>query len=83
MRETLGPPLRAAAFTALIVGLVVLVIDPPSLGGVDDLVVMLLGALAIVLVTAWVTVALIGRHQARVSSQGVPRPFSYVHILFL
>jgi predicted Zn-dependent protease with MMP-like domain len=61
MRETLGPPLRAAAFTALIVGLVVLVIDPPSLGGVDDLVVMLVGALTIVLVTAWVTVALIGR----------------------
>jgi predicted Zn-dependent protease with MMP-like domain len=61
MREIIGPPLRAAAFTALIAGLVVLLLNPPSLAGVDDLVVMLVGALAIVLVTAWVTVALIGR----------------------
>jgi predicted Zn-dependent protease with MMP-like domain len=61
MREAIGPPLRAAALTALIVGLVVLLLNPPSLGGLDDLVVMVVGALAIVLVTAWVTVALIGK----------------------
>jgi predicted Zn-dependent protease with MMP-like domain len=61
MRETLGPPLRAAALTALVIGLVVLLLNPPSLGGVDDLVVMVVGAVAIVLVTAWATVALIGR----------------------
>jgi predicted Zn-dependent protease with MMP-like domain len=61
MREALGPPLRAAALTALIIGLVVLLLNPPSLGGVDDLVVMIVGAIAIVLVTAWVTVALIGK----------------------
>jgi len=60
MRESLGPPLRAAALTALIVGLVVLLLNPPSLAGVDDLMVLLVGALAIVLVTAWLTIGLIG-----------------------
>jgi predicted Zn-dependent protease with MMP-like domain len=57
----MGPPLRAAAITALIVGLVVLLLNPPSLGGLDDLVVLVVGAVAIVLLTAWLTVAMIGR----------------------
>jgi predicted Zn-dependent protease with MMP-like domain len=61
VREALGPPLRAAALTALIVGLIVLLINPPSLGGLDDLVVLIVGALAIALMTAWVTVAMIGK----------------------
>jgi predicted Zn-dependent protease with MMP-like domain len=61
VREALGPPLRAAALTALIVGLIVLLINPPSLGGLDDLVVLIVGAIAIALLTAWVTVAMIGR----------------------
>ena len=47
--------------TALIVGLIVLLLNPPSLGGLDDLVVMVLGGVAIALVAAWVTVALIGK----------------------
>jgi len=57
----MGPPLRAAAITALIVGLVVLLLNPPSLGGLDDLVVLVIGAFAIILVTAWLTIALIGK----------------------
>jgi predicted Zn-dependent protease with MMP-like domain len=61
VREALGPPLRAAALTALIVGLIVLLINPPSLGGLDDLMVLIVGAIAIALLTAWVTVAMIGR----------------------
>jgi predicted Zn-dependent protease with MMP-like domain len=61
MREIFGPPLRAAAFSALIAGLVVLLLNPPSLGGLDDLMVLLIGALAIILVTAWLTVAMIGK----------------------
>jgi predicted Zn-dependent protease with MMP-like domain len=60
MREILGPPLRAAAIAAFITGLVVLFLNPPSLGGLGDLAVLLLAAVAIVLVTAWATVALIG-----------------------
>jgi predicted Zn-dependent protease with MMP-like domain len=61
MREAIGPPLRAAALTALIVVLVVLILNPPSLGGLDDLIVLVLGAIAIALLVAWLTVALIGR----------------------
>jgi predicted Zn-dependent protease with MMP-like domain len=47
--------------TALIVGLIVLLINPPSLGGLDDLMVLIVGAVAIALLTAWVTVAMIGK----------------------
>jgi predicted Zn-dependent protease with MMP-like domain len=57
MREILVPPLRAAALT----GLVLLLLNPPSLSGAGDLVAILVGALAIVLVTAWAIVAVIGR----------------------
>ena len=61
MREIFGPPLRAAALIAFITGLVLLLLNPPSLGGLDDLLVLLFGAVAIVLVTAWAITALIGR----------------------
>ena len=61
MREILGPPLRAAAATAFITGLVLLLLNPPSLSGVGGLLTILAGAIAIVLVTAWATVALIGK----------------------
>jgi predicted Zn-dependent protease with MMP-like domain len=61
MREVLGPPLRAAALTALIIGLVLLLLNPPSFAGLGGLLALVVGALAIVLATAWVTVALIGR----------------------
>ena len=61
MRETLGPPLRAAALTAFIIGLVLVFLNPPSFAGVGGLLALLAGAVAIVLVTAWGTVALIGR----------------------
>jgi len=60
MRDIIGPPLRAAAFTAFITGLVLLLLNPPSLAGLGDLVSLLAGALAIVLVTAWLTVRVIG-----------------------
>ena len=61
MRETFGPPLRAAAMTAFIAGLLLLFLNPPSLAGLGELLSLLAGALAIVLVTAWVTTALIGK----------------------
>ena len=57
----LGPPLRAAALLAFITGLVLLLLNPPSLAGLEGLLALLAGAVAIVLVTAWVTVAVIGR----------------------
>jgi predicted Zn-dependent protease with MMP-like domain len=61
MRDTLGPPLRAAALTAFIVGLVLVFLNPPSFSGLGGLLALVVGAVAIVLVTAWVTVALIGK----------------------
>ena len=61
MREIFGPPLRVAAICAFITGLFLLFLDPPSLAGLRGLLALLVGAAAIVLVTAWATVALIGR----------------------
>ena len=60
IRDALGPPLRAAAFTALIIALALVLLNPPSFAGLGGLLAILAGALAIVLVTAWATVALIG-----------------------
>jgi predicted Zn-dependent protease with MMP-like domain len=60
MREALQAPLRAAALTALIVGLVMLILNPPSFSGLGGLVAIVVGTLAIVLATAWLTVAMIG-----------------------
>jgi predicted Zn-dependent protease with MMP-like domain len=61
MREILGPPLRAAAISALITGLVLLLLNPPSFAGLGGLLTIVLGAVAIVLLTAWLTVAMIGK----------------------
>ena len=60
MREILGPPLRAAAITAFITGLALLLLNPPSLAGLRQLLILLVGALAFVFVAAWAIVALIG-----------------------
>src|SRR3954464_10437906 len=60
MREILGPPLRAAAISAFVTGLAVLLLNPPSFAGLRELLALLVGAVAFVWVTAWVTVALIG-----------------------
>ena len=61
MREAFGPPLKAAAVSAFIAGVVLLLVNPPSLSGLWGLVALVVGAIAIILLTAWATVALIGR----------------------
>jgi predicted Zn-dependent protease with MMP-like domain len=61
MREIFGPPLRAAAISAFIAGLILLLLNPPSLAGVGGLLALLAGAVAIVLATAWATVLAIGK----------------------
>lgn len=61
MREILAPPLRAAAFVAFLAGLLVLLTNPPSLSGLETLVTIAAGAVALALVTAWLVVALSGR----------------------
>jgi predicted Zn-dependent protease with MMP-like domain len=60
MREIVGPPLRAAALIAFITGLVLLLFNAPSLGGLEDLLTLVVGAIAVALVTAWITVRMIG-----------------------
>jgi predicted Zn-dependent protease with MMP-like domain len=61
MREIFRAPLRAAAASAFIAGVVLLLVNPPSLSGLDGLLTLLVAAVAIVLLTAWATVALIGQ----------------------
>ena len=59
--ETFAPPLRAAAITAFVAGLAWIVLNPPSFGGLGDLIAILAGATAIAILTGWATVALIGK----------------------
>jgi len=60
VREVFGPPLRAAAATAFLAGVLLLLLNPPSLGGLEDLLTLIAGAAAIALITAWLTVRAIG-----------------------
>ncbi|HEY8467681.1 MAG TPA: metallopeptidase family protein [Solirubrobacterales bacterium] len=64
MRETFGPPLRAAAIAAFIAGVALLLLNPPSLDGVNELITLLVAVLAIVLLTAWGVVALTGEEMS-------------------
>jgi predicted Zn-dependent protease with MMP-like domain len=59
--ETLSPILRAAAIAGFTVGLILFLLNPPSLSGFEGLLVWTVGALAVIFVAAWVTVTLIGR----------------------
>lgn len=60
MRDAFRAPLRAAAVAAFTVGTLLFLVNPPSLSGAEDLIALLGGALALVLVTAWATAALLG-----------------------
>jgi predicted Zn-dependent protease with MMP-like domain len=61
MLETLRPVLRAAAIAAFTVGLILFLLNPPSLSGFEGLLVWIGGIVAVVLMAAWATVSLIGR----------------------
>ena len=61
MWEVLGPPLKAAGISAFVAGLALLLLKPPSLSGVEDVLAVLAGAAGIVFVAAWVTVVAIGK----------------------
>ena len=58
--DSLRSILRAAAIAAFTVGLLLLLLNPPSLSGAGGLLTLLAGAVAFVLVVAWLTVALMG-----------------------
>jgi predicted Zn-dependent protease with MMP-like domain len=53
--------LRAAGTAAFVVGLLILMLNPPSLSGAEDLVSLLAGAIVLMVVTAAVTVWLTER----------------------
>ena len=60
MRESLRAPLRAFGTAAFVVGTLLFLLHPPSLSGAEDLLGILMGAVALILVTAWVTTLLAG-----------------------
>ena len=62
MKETLLPVLRAAAIAAFVVGLIFVLLNPPSLSGAGGLVSIAAVAAFLILFGAWATVALTGRH---------------------
>ena len=61
MRKLLRPTLGGVTIIASVAGVTLLLLNPPSLSGAEDLLVMAAAAVALVLVSAWATVALIGR----------------------
>ena len=61
MRELVRGPLKAAAAAAFVVGTLLFLLNPPSLSGAEDLMTLVVGAVALILVSAWGTVALMGR----------------------
>ena len=60
MRDAVRGPIKAAAAAAFIVGTLLFLVNPPSLSGAEGLLAWVLGALVVVLVAAWGTVALQG-----------------------
>jgi predicted Zn-dependent protease with MMP-like domain len=61
MSDELRPVLKAAAITAFVVGTLMMFLHPPSLSGAPGLLAVIVAALALILLTAWATVALTGR----------------------
>lgn len=54
-------PVKAAAAAAFIVGMLLFLLNPPSLAGAEGLVTVAVGGVVLVLLAAWATVALMGR----------------------
>lgn len=61
MVDGLKSVLRAAGIAAFVTGTVLLLLSPPSLSGAGGLLALLVGAVALVLLTAWATVVLTER----------------------
>jgi predicted Zn-dependent protease with MMP-like domain len=58
--DTLRGPVKAGFAALFAVGLLLLLLNPPSLSGAEELAVMGAGAVALALLTAWAFVALTG-----------------------
>ncbi len=60
MREVLRGPIKSAFIAVAVVGLLLVAVNPPSLSGAEGLLRWTAGGLALILLTAWATVALSG-----------------------
>jgi predicted Zn-dependent protease with MMP-like domain len=61
VKETVSGPIKAGFAALFAVGVLLLLLNPPSLSGAGGLAVFVGGGLLLLLVTAWGTVALTGR----------------------
>lgn len=61
MKESFAPALKAAAILAFCTGLAAMLLRPPSLGGLEQMLAIIAGAIVVVLVAALLTVLMIGR----------------------
>lgn len=61
MSDGVRGPIKAAAAALFAVGVLLLMLNPPSLSGAEGLAVLIGGGLLLLIVTAWATVALTGR----------------------
>jgi predicted Zn-dependent protease with MMP-like domain len=61
VQDAFRGPIKAALAAAFLVGLLLLFLNPPSLSGAQGMAVIVGGALLLVVLTAWGTVALTGR----------------------
>jgi predicted Zn-dependent protease with MMP-like domain len=60
VRSAFGGPAKAALTAVLAVGLVLFLLNPPSLSGAESLAQVVAGGLLLMLFTAWASVALTG-----------------------
>jgi predicted Zn-dependent protease with MMP-like domain len=61
VQDAFRGPIKAALAAAFLVGLLLLFLNPPSLSGAEGMAVIVGGALLLLVLTAWGTVALTGR----------------------
>jgi predicted Zn-dependent protease with MMP-like domain len=61
VQDAFRGPIKAALAAAFLVGLLLLFLNPPSLSGAEGMAAIVGGALLLLLLTAWGTVALTGR----------------------
>jgi predicted Zn-dependent protease with MMP-like domain len=61
VRDALRAPLKAAGLAAFTVGTLLFLLDPPSLAGAGNLLRFVAGGVLLLVITAWVSVLLMGR----------------------
>jgi predicted Zn-dependent protease with MMP-like domain len=59
--DTLRGPIKAGIAALFAVGLLLMLVNPPSLSGMEGLVMFVAGGVALALLTAWAFVAMLGR----------------------